>query len=435
MALNAARVVREVYTEFTQPVRDPLWQNVDLSPSFTRLVQTKPFQRLRDIRQLGPVYLVYPGATHTRLNHSLGVMHIARRMIAAIAEHAPDWLVEPEEVRAFLAATLLHDLGHYPNAHSLKDLAVARHEALTAALVQEGEIARTLRDHVGTSPKLVAAIIDVHLSHPAPSLPFLRALLAGVLDPDRLDYLSRDAFFCGVPYGIQDIDFVISEMRRSQDGRVATTEKGTLAVESVLFSRYLMYRSVYWHRTVRIATAMLMKAVMLGLKDGELLPSDLYGLTDDGFVQLLDRKRHPAFVLVDAVQGRRLHQQAFRIRFDQRLNEHRAIECPADRLKVEHRMRDAVSAELGREIHEHEVIIDVPENNNFATDLLVQPDDDSEPVAFSQAHTVFGDDVVARFGQTLRWISVIGSRRPGLSAALRHVGPTIIGANALRDTK
>ena len=435
MGSDAARVVREVLAEFTQPVRDPLWQNIELSPSFTRLVQTAPFQRLRDIRQLGPVYLVYPGATHTRLNHSLGVMHIARRMIAAIVERSPEWRVDQEEIRAFLAATLLHDLGHYPNAHSLKDLAVARHEALTADLVQEGELARTLRDHVGTSPELVAAIIDVRMSHSAPSLPFLRALLAGVLDPDRLDYLSRDAFFCGVPYGIQDIDFVIAEMRRTGDGRVAITEKGTLAVESVLFSRYLMFRSVYWHRTVRIATAMLMKAVMLGLTDGELRPADLYGLTDDGFVRLLDRMRHPAFGLVDAVRARRLHRPAFRIRFDPRRSEHRAIERPEDRLAVERRMHEAVASELGREIHEHEVIIDVPESNSFATDLLVQPDDGSEPVGFSQTHTVFGDDVVIRFGQTLRWIAVAGSRRPGVDAALRRVGPAIIGADALRDTE
>ena len=243
-------------------------------------------------------------------------MHLAGRMIAAIAERSPEWRIEPEEVRAFLAATLLHDLGHYPNAHSLKDLAVARHETLTAELVQEGEVARTLRERVGTSPDLVAAIVDVRLSHQAPGLPFLRALLAGVLDPDRLDYLSRDAFFCGVPYGIQDVDFVIGEMRRTAGGHVAITEKGTLAVESLLFSRYLMYRAVYWHRTVRIATAMIKRAVLLGMQDGQIRPRDLYGLTDPGFLALLDARRHPAFALVDAVHARRLHRQSFRVRFD-----------------------------------------------------------------------------------------------------------------------
>lgn len=435
MAFDAARVVREVLADFSQPFRDPLWKNIDLSPSFIRLVQTGPFQRLRDIRQLGPVYLVYPGATHTRLNHSLGVMHIAGRMIAAIADQSPDWHVEPEEVRAFLAATLLHDLGHYPNAHSLKDLSVAPHETLAAELIQEGDLSQTLREHVGTSPELVAAIIDERLSHSAPSLPFLRALLAGVLDPDRLDYLSRDAFFCGVPYGIQDIDFVISEMRRSVDGRVAITEKGTLAVESVLFSRYLMYRSVYWHRTVRIATAMLMKAVMIGLQDAEISPSDLYGLTDEGFMRLLDSKRHPAFGLVDSVRSRRLHQQVFRTRFDPQRNEHLDIERPSGRVSVESRIREAVSSDLGQKVYEHEIIIDVPESNSFATDLLVQPENGEEPIAFYRAQTVFGDDVVTRFDRTLRWISVASSRRPGLCAAIRRVAPGIISTDALRNTQ
>ena len=427
MPLDAARVVREVQAEFTQPVRDPLWQNIDLSPGLARLAQTAAFQRLRDIRQLGPVCLVYPGATHTRLNHSLGVMHLAGRMIAAIAERSPEWRIEPEEVRAFLAATMLHDLGHYPNAHSLKDLAVARHETLTAELVQEGEVARTLRERVGTSPDLVAAIVDVRLSHPAPGLPFLRALLAGVLDPDRLDYLSRDAFFCGVPYGIQDVDFVIGEMRRTAGGHVAITEKGTLAVESLLFSRYLMFRAVYWHRTVRIATAMIKRAVLLGMQDGQIRPRDLYGLTDPGFLALLDARRHPAFALVDAVHARRLHRQSFRVRFDPGREDHRRLELPVDRLEVETRLREAVAAELGKPVHDYEVFIDVPEPNSFATELLVQPDDGSEPVPFSQAHTVFGPDVVARFGQTLRSIAVIGSRRPGLDTALRRVGPAVIG--------
>lgn len=428
MPLDAARVVRDVLAEFTRPVRDPVWQNIELSPGLVRLAQTAPFQRLRDIRQLGPVYLVYPGATHTRLNHSLGVMHLAGRMIAAIAERSPEWRIEAEEVRAFLAATMLHDLGHYPNAHSLKDLAVAGHETLTAELVQEGEVARTLRDHVRAAPELVAAIIDVDRTHPAPSLPFLRALLAGVLDPDRLDYLSRDAFFCGVPYGIQDVDFVIGEMRRSACGRVAITEQGTLAVESLLFSRYLMYRAVYWHRTVRIATAMIKRAVLLGMRDGRIRRSELYGLTDSGFLRLLHAGRHPAFVLVGAVHARRLHRQALRIRYDRRRDGHRGLERPQDRMQVESRLRDAAAAELGRPVAEHEVLIDVPERNSFATDLLVQPEDGAEPVPFAQAHTVFGPDVVIRFGETLRSIAVIGSRRPGLEAALRRVAPAVIGA-------
>lgn len=426
MPSDAARVVREVQADFTQPVRDPLWQNIDLSPGLYRLAQTAPFQRLRDIRQLGPVYLVYPGATHTRLNHSLGVMHLAGRMVAAIADRSPEWRIEPEEVRAFLAATMLHDLGHYPNAHSLKDLAVAGHEELTAQMVQEGEVARTLRERVGAPPELVAAIVDVSLSHPAPSLPFLRALLAGVLDPDRLDYLSRDAFFCGVPYGIQDVDFVIGEMRRTACGRVAITEKGTLAVESLLFSRYLMYRAVYWHRTVRIATAMIKRAVLLGMKDGEIEAHDLYGLTDPGFLRLLDVRRHPAFVLVEDVHARRLHRQALRVRFDPGRGSHRRLELPIDRLNVESRLRDAAAAELGTPVDDHEVLIDVPERNSFATDLLVQPDDGTAPIPFSETHTVFGPDVVARFGATLRSIAVIGSRRPGLDGALRRVAPAVI---------
>ena len=173
---------------------------------------------------------------------------------------------------------------------------------------------------------------------------------------------------------------------------------------------------------------MIKRAVLLGMRDGQIRLPDLYGLTDSGFLRLLDAGRHPAFALVDAVRGGRLHRQALRIRFDRRRAGHRGLERPHDRLQVESRLREAAAAELGRPVAEHEVLIDVPERNSFATDLLVQPEDGSEPIPFARARTVFGPEVVARFGETLRSIAVIGSRRPGLEAALRRVAPAVIGA-------
>ncbi|MBN1836116.1 MAG: HD domain-containing protein, partial [Spirochaetales bacterium] len=263
------RVLQYLVREFSEPIKDPVWKNIAVSRPLLDLIELPVFQKLNGIKQLGPTYLVYPGATHTRLNHSLGVLHLARRMILhLLMNERRSWTGAREEpritlggVKAFLCAALLHDLGHYPYAHSLKELEVASHESLTAQRIREPEVAGPISDRVGTDPELVAAIVDPQLPYGGEEdVEFYRNLLSGVLDPDKLDYLNRDAYFCGVPHGVQDVDFVFAEIRPHPRG-LAVTEKGLTAVESILFSKYLMYRSVYWHKTVRIATAMIKKAV------------------------------------------------------------------------------------------------------------------------------------------------------------------------------
>ena len=194
------KVLRHLARDYDRPVRDPVWQHIALSTPLLRLVELPAFQKLGGVRQLGPAYLVYPGATHTRLNHSLGVFHVARRMMLQLVPRAEPGAFTLAGVKAFLCAALLHDLGHYPFAHSLKDLGVLSHETLTARLVQEGEWPRRIREEAGTAPALVAAIIDRTLPYAGPERvePY-RHLLSGVLDPDKLDYLNRDAYFCGIP--------------------------------------------------------------------------------------------------------------------------------------------------------------------------------------------------------------------------------------------
>ncbi|GAI78327.1 unnamed protein product, partial [marine sediment metagenome] len=161
---------------------------------------------------------------------------------------------------------MLHDLGHYPYAHSLKELDVESHESLTSKRICEDDFCLIIKEDLGVDPHLVAAIIDSNLEYRgSEDVVFFRNLLSGVLDPDKLDYLNRDAYFCGVPYGIQDVDFVLNEIVPYSSTGLAITWKGLSAVESILFSKYLMYRTVYWHKAVRIATAMIKKAILMGL--------------------------------------------------------------------------------------------------------------------------------------------------------------------------
>ncbi|MCL2557755.1 MAG: HD domain-containing protein, partial [Treponema sp.] len=192
---------------FAHPVRDGLWGHVYLTRGLEALLESAPFMRLHRILQLGPVYRLYPGATHTRASHSLGVYHLGRRLLRGLAMRGADWIGR-EGAMSFLCACLLHDLGHFPYTHSLKDLPLRSHEALTAELILR-EPTRSLVAKCGADPGFCAAIIDQGMSPAGASdeLLFYRKLLSGCLDPDKLDYLNRDARYCGVPYGVQDVDF------------------------------------------------------------------------------------------------------------------------------------------------------------------------------------------------------------------------------------
>ncbi len=122
-------IIQHLDQDYTEPIRDPLWKHIYLSPQMMAVVASEPFQKLYRIKQLGITHLVYPGATHTRFVHSLGVFHLAKRMLRGLlsSEHAPT--LSLEGVKAFLCAALLHDIGHFPFTHSLKELPLREHES------------------------------------------------------------------------------------------------------------------------------------------------------------------------------------------------------------------------------------------------------------------------------------------------------------------
>jgi HD superfamily phosphohydrolase len=412
--------------DYAEPVKDPLWNNILLSPALLRLIALPAFQKLNGIRQLGPTYLVYPGATHTRLSHSLGVFHLARRLMLNLLAHAeapgrmPEAAREPEAVRAFLCAALLHDLGHYPFAHSLKELQVASHESLTAARVLEPDFSGVLRREVGADPELVAAIVDARRAGPGgEALAFYRRLLSGVLDPDKLDYLNRDAYFCGVPHGVQDVDFALAELRALPAG-LGVTRKGLTAVESILFSKYLMYRSVYWHKTVRIATAMIKKAVLLALEAGALQSAQLYGLDDQEFFALASRSAFPPLQLAGRVARRQLFKQVASRPLDPADPADASLAGLPARLAAEQAIAREASRELGRPVPAWNIIIDVPEPISFEIDLPVLDAGESRP--FADADSVFTEATVRGFGRSLRRASLIAEADAELAAALERLG-------------
>jgi HD superfamily phosphohydrolase len=377
-------------------IRDPLWGHMYISPDLLSLVDTPEGQKLGRIRQLGPTAMVYPGATHNRLSHSFGVFHIARSILIRLV-HQPDCpALSGEGVRAFLAAALLHDLGHFPYTHSFKTLPLEEHEVLTGKIVENGEIARRLKERVQVDPAMVAAIVDQRRpSHGVDELRLFRNLLSGTMDPDKLDYLNRDAYFCGVPYGVQDLDYALSQIVPNGYHGVALHENGITVVENILFSKYLMYRTVYWHRTVRAATGMIRKAIFLGLRDAVIRPQDLYGLTDDQFFASMSSIDWEPFSLIHRVSQRELLKPAGVIPFNAALAAHRKLEDQEVRLQLEQQ----ISEQLG--VPEWEIVIDLPDSISFEADIPIRHGEETQHFA---ERSVFSANVVSQFTTQLRMI-------------------------------
>jgi uncharacterized protein len=399
------RVLTHLDRDFTRAVRDPLWGHIYLTDGLMRLVNTDAFQQLSRIKQLGPAYLVYPGATHTRLSHSLGVFHVAHRVVRRLVSlpDAPDLTLEG--VIAFLCAALLHDVGHFPFTHSLKELPLEEHELLSRQAVTSGELAERIRSDVGIDPATVGAIIDETApDNGDPEIGLFRRLLSGALDPDKLDYLNRDAYFCGVPYGTQDIDYVLSRLLPLGYEGIALDASGVSAVENILFSKYLMYRAVYWHRTVRIATAMVKKGLFLALANGLVQPADLYGLDDESFFGRFSSRTEPPFSLVEAVYNRRLHRPVAELAIPEDSSILERLTSLPNRLDAERRLA-ALIAEAGVPVSDQDVVIDLPEGISFEVSFPVI--EDGAKVDYTASGTVFTRQVVDDFTHTLRRIRVM----------------------------
>ena len=286
-------------------VRDLLWNNIRVDRDALALVDTPAVQRLRYVRQLGHAFLVYPGATHTRFEHALGAYHLARRALAQLEESGVAAAVDAGARRRLPLAALLHDIGHYPFSHALEEAGLPGHETLAERHLGRGALAEAL-DRIGVPARDLLALIQGSSAAP------LGGLIAGSLDVDKLDYLSRDAAMCGVPYGVIDVDRLLASLTVAAGpaGKpaLALHEKGLAAWESLLFAKYQMYRNVYWHHAVRSATAMFKRLVRGAIAAGVLTPAAVADETDDGLIRGLLERDTTGLAL--ALRDRRLAKRA-----------------------------------------------------------------------------------------------------------------------------
>ena len=231
---NATRSITE------KRIKDSIYGNISISGQELRLIDTPIFQRLRQIKQLGATDLVYPGATHTRFSHSIGTMHITGRFVDGAGRGRGKAAEAPDEREKFRIAALLHDLGHYPFSHTTEG-AVSKvfggmdHEQFGGYLIRKF-FAERLDSY---KPSEIINVFTGRRKSP---------LLSSALDADKADYLLRDSYNAGVPYGRVGLQRLLRTISYVKGGIVF--EKDEVAVENFLIGRYHMYRAVYHHKAV-----------------------------------------------------------------------------------------------------------------------------------------------------------------------------------------
>ncbi|VVC02124.1 HD domain protein [uncultured archaeon] len=277
-------------------IRDPVHGTIELTDIERRILDAAPMQRLRHVRQLGMAHLVYPGAHHTRFEHSLGCLHLADQMADSVC------LGEDDRRRLRLAA-ILHDVGHMAFSHDSESVTCKRlgdHEARGQRIVRNSPLADIISRE--ESPATIARWL-----HGAS----YGQLLTSDVGADRIDYLLRDAHYTGVAYGVVDSARIRSTLRWTS-GAPALSEGGLEAAESLIMARFEMFHAVYYHHTVRIIRSMLQAAILEALQSNEI---DWNAAQKDGDRDLLQRVSAlpHARRWVEKLMERKLHKRALMV--------------------------------------------------------------------------------------------------------------------------
>jgi len=344
-------------------IRDPIHGDIRLHAHEAGVLDTPEMQRLRGIKQLGTAYLVYPGAHHTRFEHVLGTLHAASRICSALRANGHP--VTEDDERIIRLAALVHDVSHIPFGHTFEDerKVFPRHDRADRlrAFLYGGELGELLA-HLGVRDEVFALLTEERS--------WRSDIVAGAVDADLLDYLRRDAYFCGLAqtyddrvytyFSVADGRLVLRLERHGMERPDARSE-----ILHLLRMRYVLTERVYFHHAKVIAGAMISKAVEIAVTRG-LTQERLYPLTDATLLQMLATEwGDDCAELARAVQERRLFKRAFGISAAtvsevERYELAEAYHRPGPR-------RDAVEDRIAREagLGPHQVILYVPPPTTF----------------------------------------------------------------------
>lgn len=278
--------------------RDPVHGFISVSDDELKIINSAPFQRLRNIHQLATTYLVYHGAEHTRFGHSIGVMHLTSRVFDSVTQKVPHLFSDDDNENNCRTAWyrqllrligLTHDLGHAPFSHASEELFEdgKQHEDYTKVIICETEIADHINaigakfksqygDSYDITPELVWMIYEgkdiTNDKFIFPDFLFLKSFMDGELDCDKMDYLLRDSLYCGVTYGKYDLDRFVSTLtayKHNNQLQLAIERGGVQALEEFVLARYFMFIQVYFHKTRRYLDKVLVKSLKAVLPNGK----------------------------------------------------------------------------------------------------------------------------------------------------------------------
>ena len=259
-------------------ILDPIHDFIRVNNIELQIIDNPIFQRLRRIRQLSGAHLTYPGAQHTRFEHSLGVMHIAGQAGLALQEKN---ILKQNEIENLRLASILHDIGHGPFSHLFEELLQEKnktsHEDMGKKIILKTEIGDILSKY-GYEKKFIT-----NLAFGGTKLQFLNEIVSGLLSADMMDYLLRDGYFTGAEHAKIDHKRITQSLDVYQN-KLALERSALYSFESMMHSRYQMFKAVYFHKTVRSAEVMLLESMKLADKElgfTSMNLQDYLELTDD----------------------------------------------------------------------------------------------------------------------------------------------------------
>ncbi len=360
-------------------IHDAIHGSFKFEGATLRLLETPEMQRLSGIKQLGLGYLVFPGANHTRLEHSIGVGQVAGKMGEALGL--------PEiEVETLKVAGMLHDLGHSPFSHTLEYLLHEKtkmdHMDITTKIIRgeidlldgleiEGRerIHEILNDYgididlvcrmiLGKTEEKYSLVRDGTQAYFGAEKNYMVNIISGPLDADQIDYLLRDAHYTGVAHGMIDVYRILNTIK-VRNGELMIDKKGVPALEGMLVARALMYTSVYFHKTNRIGELMLSRAVEEIEMDNWL---DIYKYNDSELISLLlNQGGYPREIAL-RLKYRRLFKKALVLRVDDIKEDKEFLENMAQLNDLKRRRRVEREIAEASGIEPWYVLIDIPEN-------------------------------------------------------------------------
>ena len=342
--------------KFVAEIRDPIHGYIHITDVEREIIDTSIFQRLRRIRQLAGANLTYPGAQHTRFEHSLGAMYLAG--LSGISLSSKTHITD-DDIQELRLSALLHDVGHGPFSHLFEEALTEKrnvtHEDMSQRIIKETEIKDIIEKHGFNSKDISELALGLSQKRPK----FMNEIIAGGLSVDIMDYLLRDSYFTGVEYGRVDVHRLLDSFE-IVDERLAIDQAALYAFEAFTIARYEMFKAVYFHKTVRAAQAMLTRSIILA--DDELNLTDVSDLKD--YLKLTDELTLAELIDLEPKSEELSQAKQLAIGFRDR----RLIKCVFE--KIVHRKDTFIERILNQKSIRDKISLEVAKEAKIDSDLI-----------------------------------------------------------------